>query len=62
MGTWFLGAAVGNLAAGRIGGHIGSDAATMPAEFLHMALVGAGAGLLMFLLSPLLRRWMGGIR
>ncbi|HXQ64463.1 MAG TPA: peptide MFS transporter [Steroidobacteraceae bacterium] len=62
MGTWFLGAAVGNLAAGRIGGHIGSDAATMPTEFLHMTIVGAGAGLLMLMLSPLLRRWMGGIR
>jgi proton-dependent oligopeptide transporter, POT family len=62
MGTWFLGAAVGNLAAGRIGGHIGSDVATMPDEFLHMTLVGVGAGLAMLVLSPLFRRWMGGIR
>jgi proton-dependent oligopeptide transporter, POT family len=62
MGTWFLGAAVGNLAAGRIGGHIGSDVATMPSEFLRMALIGVGAGAVMLVLSPLFRRWMGGIR
>jgi POT family proton-dependent oligopeptide transporter len=62
MGTWFLGTAVGNLAAGRIGGHIGSDVATMPAEFLRMAIIGVGAGAVMLVLSPLFRRWMGGIR
>jgi POT family proton-dependent oligopeptide transporter len=62
MGTWFLGAAVGNLAAGRIGGNIGTDVASMPAAFLRMALIGLGAGALMFALSPIFRRWMGGIR
>ena len=62
MGTWFLGAAVGNLAAGRIGGHIGSDVTTMPAEFLRMTAIGVGAGLVMLLLSPVFRRWMGGVR
>jgi POT family proton-dependent oligopeptide transporter len=62
MGMWFLGTALGNLAAGQIGGRIGSDASTMPAEFLQMTLYAAGLGLLMLVLSPLLRRWMGGIR
>jgi proton-dependent oligopeptide transporter, POT family len=62
MGTWFLGTAVGNLAAGRIGGHIGSDVTTMPGEFLHMTWICVGAGLAMFAFSPILRRWMGGIR
>ena len=62
MGTWFLGTALGNLAAGRIGGRIGSDVATMPAEFLNMTLFGVGTGAVVLLLSPLFRRWMGGIR
>ncbi|MCX7057249.1 MAG: peptide MFS transporter [Pseudomonadota bacterium] len=62
MGMWFLGTALGNLAAGQIGGRIGSDVSTMPAEFLQMTMFAAGLGLLMLVLSPLLRRWMGGIR
>jgi POT family proton-dependent oligopeptide transporter len=62
MGMWFLGAALGNLLAGLIGGRIGSDVATMPAEFLRMTLIGVIAGLVMVLLSPTFRRWMGGIR
>jgi POT family proton-dependent oligopeptide transporter len=62
MGTWFLGTAIGNLAAGRIGGQIGTNVASMPAGFLRMTLYGGVAGVLMLLLSPLLRRWMGGVR
>ncbi len=62
MGTWFLGTALGNLTAGQIGGRIGSDVATMPSEFLHMTLFGVGTGGLVLLLSPIFRRWMGGIR
>jgi POT family proton-dependent oligopeptide transporter len=62
MGTWFLGTAIGNNLAGRVGGGIGTDVASMPAAFLHMTLVGVGAGAAMFIVSPLLRRWMGGIR
>ena len=62
MGAWFLGAAIGNLAAGRIAGRLGSEVASMPAEFLHMTLICAGAGVVVLLLSPLIRRWMGGIR
>ena len=62
MGTWFLGAALGNLAAGQIGGRIGSDVATMPGEFLQMTLFGVGAGAIVLALSPLFRSWMGGIR
>ncbi len=63
MGTWFLGSAVGNLFAGLIGGHIGSSAASsMPSQFLQMALIGGGAGVLMLLLARPLRKWMGEIR
>ncbi len=62
MGMWFLGTAIGNLAAGQIGGHIGSDVHTMPTEFLHMTMYGVGCGLLMLLFGPLLRRWMGNVQ
>ncbi|MCS6947127.1 MAG: peptide MFS transporter [Steroidobacteraceae bacterium] len=59
MGTWFLGAAVGNLFAGLIGGHVGSsDVGAMPGQFLQMFWVGAGAGVLMLLLAKPLQRWM----
>lgn len=52
MGTWFLGLAVGNLAAGLIGGHVGgSDIADMPGQFWHVALLGLGAGVFMLLLA-----------
>ncbi len=63
MGTWFLGSALGNLFAGLIGGHIGSATASeLPGEFLQMALIGGGAGALMLILTPVLKRMMGGVR
>ncbi len=63
MGTWFLGSALGNLFAGLIGGHIGSATANeLPGEFLQMALIGGGAGAAMLVLTPVLRKMMGGVR
>jgi POT family proton-dependent oligopeptide transporter len=62
MGTWFLGAAIGNLAAGVIGGEIGSGVADMPAEFLRMALIGGVSGCVMLALARPVRAWMGAAR
>jgi POT family proton-dependent oligopeptide transporter len=62
MGTWFLGAALGNLAAGLIGGEIGSDVTDMPTQFLWMALIGGGAGCIMLALARPVRAWMGAAR
>ncbi len=62
MGTWFLGAAIGNLAAGLIGGEIGSDVSDMPARFLHMALIGGVSGFVMLALARPVRAWMGAAR
>ena len=63
MGTWFLGSAIGNLIAGLVGGEVGGGgAAAMPGQFVRMLLVGAGAGFVVLIFSPLLRRMMGGIR
>jgi POT family proton-dependent oligopeptide transporter len=57
MGTWFLATALGNLAAGMIGGEIGSGTIdAMPPRFLSMALVGAGAGVAMLVIALLLRK------
>lgn len=62
MGTWFLGTAVGNLAAGLIGGHLGaSTAAEMPNQFLIMTLVAAAGGALVLLSAGRIRRWMGDV-
>jgi len=62
MGTWFLGAAIGNLAAGLIGGEIGADLTDMPAQFLRMALVGGASGCIMLALARPVRAWMGAAR
>jgi POT family proton-dependent oligopeptide transporter len=63
MGTWFLGAALGNLVAGLVGGHVGGGSVTeMPSQFLTMAFVGGGAGLLMLALSPMIKKMMGGVK
>lgn len=60
MGTWFLGAAVGNALAGLIGGHVGSgEAAAMPAQFLQMCFIAGGAGLVLILGSPWLKKLAG---
>ncbi|HUR40897.1 MAG TPA: peptide MFS transporter [Verrucomicrobiae bacterium] len=63
MGTWFLGAALGNLVAGLVGGHVGSGAVgEMPSQFLTMAFIGGGAGLLVLATSPWIKKMMGGVR
>lgn len=63
MGTWFLGTAVGELAAGLIGGEVASGSlAEMSTQFFHMALIGGGAGLAMLVFARPLRAWMVGVR
>jgi POT family proton-dependent oligopeptide transporter len=60
MGTWFLGAALGNLLAGLIGGHVGGGAVEdMPQQFLILACIFGGAGIAMLVTSPAIRRMMG---
>jgi POT family proton-dependent oligopeptide transporter len=63
MGTWFLGAALGNLMAGIIGGHTGSsEVSDMPHQFFQQMLIGGGIGLVVLLLSPVIRKMMGGVK
>ncbi len=63
MGIWFLASALGNLLAGLLaGGMSGENATNMPTQFLHVALIAGGGGLLLLLFSPLIKRLMPGIR
>jgi len=60
MGTWFLGSALGNLVACRVGGHVAEASIdTMPSQMLTMAFIGGGAGLLMLVASPWIKKMMG---
>jgi POT family proton-dependent oligopeptide transporter len=60
MGTWFLGAAIGNTVAGLVGGHTSSlTQQELPAAFWTMTLIGGGAGVFILLISRALRGWIG---
>jgi POT family proton-dependent oligopeptide transporter len=60
MGTWFLGAAIGNTVAGLVGGHTASlTKAELPHQFWIMTLIGGGAGVAILLLARPLRAWIG---
>jgi dipeptide/tripeptide permease len=60
MGTWFLGTAIGNTIAGIVGGDFAeAKAPQMPHIFLEMTLIGAGAGVIVLLVSRGLRSWIG---
>jgi POT family proton-dependent oligopeptide transporter len=58
MGIWFLGASIGNIAAGLMGGHMGSeDAATMPAFFQQLVWVYLLAGGVLLLFAKKIHAW-----
>ena len=60
MGTWFMGAALGNLVAGLIASRIES---LPPQElFMVVASIVAGAGLLFVLFSPVINRLTHGVK
>ncbi len=63
MGTWFLGASLGNLIAGVIAGEFKADAVEqMPARYLQMVLLPVLAGTALLLLAKPIRKWMAGVR
>jgi len=63
MGTWFLGTAMGNTIAGLVGGQFAeAKVPDMPDIFLVMTLIGAGAGVIILLISRGLRGWIGDAR
>ncbi len=62
MGIWFVGAALGNLIAGLIGGEFDpSNVLEMPNIFLNVVWVSIGAGLIFLAASPFIKKWMGDV-
>jgi POT family proton-dependent oligopeptide transporter len=63
MGTWFLGASLGNLLAGLIAGWFKADAVEkMPALYLQQVIMPTAAGLLLIVLAKPIKRWAAGIK
>ena len=73
MGTWFLATALSETVATRIGkmaaidtsagatGDAATALATYTQLFEFLMWFGIGAGVIMIIISPILRRWMGGV-
>ncbi len=59
MGIWFMGAALGNLVAGRVAGLI--ESLPLPQLFGAVTLFSVGTGLLLLLFTKPLKNWMGGV-
>jgi POT family proton-dependent oligopeptide transporter len=58
MGTWFLGAALGNLIAGLVAGYF--DTLPLPGLFAWVAITVTVAGLFFFLFSGPIKKLIGG--
>jgi len=63
MGVWFLALALGNNMAGQLSGEYDArDLSSLPALFLKIALGALGAAAVMALLTPAMKRLMGGVQ
>ncbi len=60
MGTWFMGAALGNLIAGLVAGQF--ETLPLPELFGNVAYIALGAGVLFLLLTPWLKKLIGDIK
>jgi proton-dependent oligopeptide transporter, POT family len=66
MGCWFLSVAIGNNLAGIFAGHVSGEGG-MTVESAHAGYTFgfyalAGAGVLLFLIAPLIQKWMHGVK
>jgi POT family proton-dependent oligopeptide transporter len=59
MGVWFLATSVGNFIAGRLAGFY--EQMPLPTLFSTIALFGIAAGVLLWLVSPMIKRQMGNV-
>jgi len=59
MGTWFMGAALGNLIAGLVAGYF--EILPLPSLFAWVGVTGLVAGLFFFVFSRPIQRMMGGV-
>ncbi|GAB4395837.1 MAG: hypothetical protein OHK0053_06930 [Microscillaceae bacterium] len=64
FGVWFLASAIGNYIGGALSGLVDSlaEKASLSDFFLIFVFISVGASLLLFLLSPLLKKWMHNVR
>jgi POT family proton-dependent oligopeptide transporter len=63
MGVWFLATSLGNLVAGAIAGEFDSDnVAAMPGQYLNIFWFGAISAVVLFVISPVVKKWMGGVK
>ncbi len=63
MGMWFVGTAAGNLVAGLVAGRFDpNDLSQMPNLFMNFVYSGIGVGIILILLSPILKKWMGDVK
>jgi POT family proton-dependent oligopeptide transporter len=60
MGTWFMGAALGNLIAGLVAGQF--ETLPLPELFGNVAYLALGAGVVFLLITPFLKKMTGGIK
>jgi POT family proton-dependent oligopeptide transporter len=60
MGIWFMGAALGNLVAGRVAGLIAT--LPLPQLFGAVTLFSVSTGLVLLVFTPVLKRWIGDAR
>jgi POT family proton-dependent oligopeptide transporter len=60
MGVWFLATSVGNFIAGRVAGFY--EAMPLPDLFTAIALFGIVSGVILLVISPIVRRLMGGVK
>jgi POT family proton-dependent oligopeptide transporter len=62
VGLWFLSLSLGNLFASRIAGDIDPDnIAAMPGAYLRIFWLGSVCAAALWLATPRLKRWMGGV-
>ncbi|MFG6467312.1 peptide MFS transporter [Roseateles sp. BYS87W] len=63
FGVWFLNTAIANKIAGSTGAYIDhiSNAYSMSAFFLIFTIIPIAAGVVLMLLSPLMKKWMHGV-
>jgi POT family proton-dependent oligopeptide transporter len=63
LGIWFLGSAFGNKLAGVLGAKFQStDAEALSQFFLEQAVFVGVAALVLLAMTPLVKKWMGGVR
>ena len=63
LGIWFLATSLGTLVAGKIAGEFDAEnVGAMPSQYLNIFWFGMVAAVVLFLVSPVVKRWMGGVK